>query len=210
MAKTKLIYIIGSIIIGLVSVIGVFFILIAAGIISTERDKLVLVSASAQKEYDGTALVCQEWAIAEGQLKEGHVMTVTMVGDAIEVGEYANTFTVTINDSVGADVTDDYTIEMNYGTLTILKRAIRVRTASAEKYYDDTLLTDGGWELLPDCTVVEGQTLMVSPTGAIKNVGEVANSAYAAVLAGDRLRTRHLEGFTETDFYPYGRRVKGI
>ena len=67
MVKTKWIYIIGSIIIGLVTVIGVFIALIASGVISTERYKLVLISASAQKEYDGTALVCEEWELAEGK-----------------------------------------------------------------------------------------------------------------------------------------------
>ena len=56
MTKTKLIYVIGSIILGFLSIIGVFFGLAAGGVISTEQARIVIASGSAEKEYDGTAL----------------------------------------------------------------------------------------------------------------------------------------------------------
>ena len=98
MTKTKLIYIIGSIIIGFLSVVGVFFALTAGGVISTEQARIVLATASAEKEYDGTALVCEDWSIVDGALKKGHVANVTVTGTATEVGVYENYFTVTISD----------------------------------------------------------------------------------------------------------------
>ena len=186
MVKTKWIYIIGSIIIGLVTVIGVFFALMATGVISTERYKLVLVSASAQKEYDGTALVCEEWELAEGALKDGHVLQVNMLGKAIDAGDYANNFTVTITDAVGADVTDDYEIESNFGTLHIAKKVVHVRTSSAEKTYDDQPLSSEGWELLPNSNVLKGHTLSVTTTSVANKIGVIYNEAIATVTAGEK------------------------
>ena len=159
MAKTKWIYIIGSIIIGFVSIIGVFFGLVATGVISTTREKIVIATSSAEKVYDGTDLTCQEWSIVEGALKEGHEATVTATASIKEAGECANVFTVTITDHVGADVTEDYDIEKQTGTLTVTPLPIVVTTASAEKVYDGTALTHDAWELSSQTPLLEGHSI---------------------------------------------------
>ena len=185
MVKTKWIYIIGSIIIGFISVIGVFFGLAATGVISTEQAKIVIASSSAEKVYDGSALVSTEWSIVDGELKQGHVANVVVTSSLRDVGECENLFTVTINDHVGADVTDDYKIEMQAGTLKVNPRPITVITKSAEKVYDGLPLVRTDWELSQDTTIVEGQSLRVHVTGETVDTGVVTNTATVEVFTQD-------------------------
>ena len=70
MEKKKLTYLLGSIIIGLVSVVGIFFALIALGVIGAAPVKLVLMSASGQKEYI-PARQCYNDNIAQKQKPKG-------------------------------------------------------------------------------------------------------------------------------------------
>jgi hypothetical protein len=181
MVKTKLIYIIGSIIIGFISIVGVFFGLTASGVISTEQARVVIATASAEKEYDGTALICQEWSIVDGALKEGHVANVVVTATATDAGEYQNHATVTITDHVGADVTEDYVLEIQLGKLTVHKRRMTIQSETAEKVYDGEPFEMGNVTVLDD-KLVKGHVLHATKKETLADVGSYQNLFTATIL----------------------------
>lgn len=72
MKRSKFIYIIGSIIIGVTALLIVFFGLIAGGVINATQTKLVFASATEEFTYDGKAHKDTEWTLVDGKLKDGH------------------------------------------------------------------------------------------------------------------------------------------
>ena len=69
--RSKLIYIVGSVAIGVVCVLVVLFGLIAGGAVSGGGAKLIFASESAEKVYDGKPLSCEKWNLVGGKLKKG-------------------------------------------------------------------------------------------------------------------------------------------
>ena len=65
----KLIIIIGSALIGLITMLAVIFTMIATGAIEVEQKTLVFSSASAEVIYSGDTLKSDEWEIISGELK---------------------------------------------------------------------------------------------------------------------------------------------
>lgn len=133
---SKAVYIIGSAIIGILSVLVVYFSLIGTGAVNIVSKKLVITSSSTTKEYEGTPLVSSAYSITEGELSEGHTLTVETTGSQTEVGASDNFFTATIIDENGFDCTSDYDLERVYGVLTVNKRSIVVSVGNVEKTYN--------------------------------------------------------------------------
>ena len=76
----KLIIIIGSALIGIITILAVIFSMIAMGAIQIEQTTLVFSSASAEIVYSGDTLTANEWEITSGELKEGHTAKVVVSG----------------------------------------------------------------------------------------------------------------------------------
>ena len=121
--KTKLIYIIGSLVIGIVGTLGVYFGLLAGGVIKVEQTTIVFASSSAEKVYDGTALVNDEWSIVSGKLKKGHRAKVSVSGTLTDVGSEPNHLTATIVDEGGTNVSAEYVIEYDHAINVPIVRA---------------------------------------------------------------------------------------
>jgi hypothetical protein len=144
MAKTKWLYIIGSVIIGLISVLGVYLTLMATGVLSLQQRKIIVASASAEKEYDGTPLVCTEFVVHSAQLREGDVLTDTVVKCAslTEPKKISNEIKLMVIDSKGKDVTNKYKFSYRtLGTLSIVPRTIEITTHDDERLFDGGVLT---------------------------------------------------------------------
>ena len=124
--QSKLVYVIGSIVIGIITIIAVVAGLMLSGVIDASSHKLVFISKSEETVYTGQALVCNEYEIESGELKAGHTAEVVMTGSQTEVGESQNTYAVAIYDENGADVTVDYEITTHYGTLKVLPKPLSV------------------------------------------------------------------------------------
>lgn len=124
MTKSKWINIIGSLIIGLMFGMLVLLIaLLASGAFSFRKPLLVVYSDSNQKLYDGSPLTDRGWDM-EGILKEGHNASVIYKGSRIEAGTSENIIELVITDEMGMDVTSDYNIQYQYGTLTVEPRKL--------------------------------------------------------------------------------------
>ncbi|MFW5913533.1 MAG: transglutaminase-like domain-containing protein, partial [Bacillota bacterium] len=87
----------------------------------SEEVSLKIVSGSDSKPYDGSPLTHDEWELKEGDLLEGHSLDVDVTGEITEVGSTDNTFTYTITDQEGNDVSEDlYDVHSKYGVLRII------------------------------------------------------------------------------------------
>ncbi len=90
------------------------------GKLTIKKRPITVCSQSVTREYDGTALMSDEWWISSGSLVAGHKMEMSMLSQRTMVGTTRNIFTVKkILDENGVDVTAQYDIIEVYGTLTV-------------------------------------------------------------------------------------------
>ena len=125
----------------LVLAIGAVFAMIFTGVFSVERERLVISSSSAIATYNGEALTDRGWHLVEGNLKEGHSLSVNVSGSQTNVGISENYISAKVVDKKGADVSGDYKIEYKPGALNVKPRPITLTAKSAETVYDGTPLT---------------------------------------------------------------------
>ncbi len=179
--RSKLVYGVGSAIIGIVVIIFVFAGLVLSGAINAETRKLVFESASKEFVYDGQTFTCEEWSLVSGELKSGHEAKVSVYGKQTGVGTCENAMSVTIIDANGADVSSDYQISCQTGVLSVSARPLTVETGDAKRVYDGTPLKAESYELTAG-TIADGHTLEVAYTGEQTNVGETENAASVTVV----------------------------
>lgn len=180
--RSKSVYIIGSIIIGIISVVFIFAGLILTGVIDSSSRKLVFRSGSRSVVYDGQVLTCDEWTFASGELKEGHTVTMTFTGEQLTVGKSENVFTATVFDANGADVTGDYEIEYTFGELAVTARPITITTATESHVYDGVEFRVEEYEYTGE--LISGDTLVCefSEASGITDKGIQDNVATATVV----------------------------
>ena len=186
----KTTYIFGSVILGILVVLGLAIGLVAGGVVGTGTNKLVITSGSMDVVYNGEALTCDEWALAEGSLLEGHTLQVSVLGSQTDVGESPNTVSVTVLDAVGADVTGDYIIESVPGTLRVQSRALGLATVNASKQYDGDPLTGVSYQIRKG-SLAGGHALQVAMNAERVEVGETENTVIARVVNRDGVDVTH-------------------
>lgn len=102
--------------------------------------RITIESISASKVYDGTPLTANGLGIVEGSLLPGHRLSVVDSVAFTNVGIRDNTLRVKILDENGNDVSKEYLIGYEYGTLEIVSKDLTIETGSATKPYDGTPL----------------------------------------------------------------------
>jgi len=142
------------------------------------REARLLVRAdSAVKFYDGTPLVDPIYTYDALLLLEGDALTAVVDGSITDAGSVDNVVaSYTITGADGMDVTDNYTVMVVDGKLTVLPREIPlvITAASAEKVYDGMPLTNPGYTF--DASLfINGHTLTAIVMGSITNVGTTSN-----------------------------------
>lgn len=82
---------------------------------------LVIKAGDAEKVYDGKPLTCNDYTIEQGELAEGHkISLITMSGSQTEMGRSENIITyVLILDENQKDVTDKYSFKFESGRLKV-------------------------------------------------------------------------------------------
>jgi len=99
------------------------------------RRPLKIKTDAASREYNGKPFVYAGFG-AEG-LVEGHTASPVSGEVAItQAGSILNEYIFRVTDGE-ADVTENYDISYEYGTLTVVPKKVTLTTASAEKVYDD-------------------------------------------------------------------------
>lgn len=163
--------------------------------ITANDTAITFTSASAEKIYDGTALIASDVTV-EG-LPDGLTYTCTAghTFAAVDAGTYSNYFddieysykdeggntvvgwrNAEIYDAGGNDVTDKFT-NLNFvtGTLTIKPAELVVKTGSDEKTYDGTALTNSEASVTGAVSADEGQ-ISVTANGTITDAGTESNA----------------------------------
>ena len=99
---------------------------------------LFLTAMSDSKVYDGTPLTKEGIAYDNpGQLLDGHDVAYVVTGSQTDAGTSDNVLTsVTIKDANQVDVTANYELTLNKGTLTVTRAPIAFPTAASGLVYD--------------------------------------------------------------------------
>ncbi len=138
--------------------------------------KVVIQAASALKMYDGQALENPE-AKTTG-LPDGITAKVTVEGSITHYGTKANLVTDYQFYKGDQNVTNWFnTPEVNDGILKITKRSVTLKSASDEKEYDGTALTNANVTITGD-GFVEGEVKEVKAIGSITDVGSTENTIH--------------------------------
>jgi transglutaminase-like putative cysteine protease/uncharacterized protein YnzC (UPF0291/DUF896 family) len=81
---------------------------------------ITITSQSAEKAFDGTELVCDEFTYDETSLASGHKVVVKITGKQTSMGQSTNTIeSIKIYDEDGNDVTSNYKIDVIEGELRV-------------------------------------------------------------------------------------------
>ncbi|MBQ4113306.1 MAG: transglutaminase domain-containing protein, partial [Clostridia bacterium] len=170
------------------------------GSLTVTRRPISLVTASAEKIYDGTPLVAYDVILSPESLPlvNGDEVLMVVSGSQTEVGQSPNTAhpeTFVICDVLGQDATENYElISVTEGTLTVkYDTVVTVITAGAQKLYDGRPLTCPEYETIMDGEPLpEGYRLSVTVTGSRLGVGKSPNTAEVAIYDDQGLDVTHL------------------
>ena len=120
------------------------------GDLTVSKVSITLRSPDIIGEYNGTAYSSSvDDLVILGSVMPGHRMEIDVTGERISAGIADNSFDVKIFAENGTDVTDNYEIIKNYGTITVTKRTLIITTPTIDVVYDAT----EKFCLPEDCTV---------------------------------------------------------
>ena len=152
--------------------------------------RLVIMSGSSSKVYDGTGLTDSQCELIEGALMSGHRISLEAIGSIDKIGKVENTIKFSITDQNGEDVSRLYDIVKQVGTLEIQKIPYTVKTESDTKLYDGTALTCG--EYTEYGNLMDGHTATVKVTGKIVGEGSEPNTATVKITDKNGKDVTHL------------------
>ena len=142
--------------------------------ITQNAAEITVKASSAEKIYDGTALVSNSYKVTG--LPEGFKVETSVTGQRTNVGTVDNVLGDVVIKKDGQDVTNQFSnVSKENGKLTVKKRTVNLKSESATKTYDGTALTR------PDVTVtgdgfLNTEVTNVRAIGSITKVGKVSNT----------------------------------
>ncbi len=152
---------------------------------NTQGNKIPLQihAASLTKYYDGkpfTAEDIMKYAVVSGLLLKGHTLEITIASESAgpEPGTWqSEPISYRVLNKDGVDVTSIlYDIQIQPGTLTILRRKITITTGSASKYYDGQPLSCGDY-WISQGSLAPGEILQLELTASLTDPGKLVNTA---------------------------------
>lgn len=151
------------------------------GKLSVLKRAITVHTASDGKEYDGTEFFNSDYSVTIGSIADGQTAIISnyVIRNVWESGE--NRLALSVWDN-GIQVTHNYEITYDYGTLTISKRDIAIATGSATKIYDGEPLDNT--EITPDNKLVTGHRIEAANTVSITNAGSVGNEIIFVIYSG--------------------------
>ena len=165
-----------------------------SGTLTVTARTLTITAGSASKQYDGTPLTRNSYT-SEGLAAGDAIQTVTVTGTITYTGSVPNVPSdAVIHNGAGEDVTGDYEITYNNGTLTITvnEKILKVEANSNSWKYDGENHRDGGYTVIYDgvrytvaagdsLTLPTGDKVTVTITAVVKNVSDTAAGNNAIV-----------------------------
>ncbi len=170
------------------------------GLLTVHPRPVSVVTATAEKVYDGTPLTAYTLTLAPDSmpLVEGDELFMVVSGQQTEIGRSPNTCypeTFGVHNSAGQDVTANYTlVSVTEGTLTVKHNTVvTVTTGSAEKPFDGLPLycREYAVETTGDA-LPKGYAVFADVTGLITRPGSTPNTATVTVRDGEGNDVTHL------------------
>ena len=127
------------------AVAGNFQVTFTGGSAAITPRAVTITTQTAEITYTGVKLEGGGVERAAG-LATGHKAAIAngaVKPSVTEAGSVVNRFVCTITDGNNRDVTANYEVKYDYGTLTVKKRAVTVTRASETRVYNGTTLTNG-------------------------------------------------------------------
>lgn len=93
-------------------------------------------TGSAEKEYDGWPLKCEEFTVIKAELLDGHELKHSVFPTLTYPGTFSNNVLFYVTDKNGSEVKDIYDINVEKGKLIVNARKLTIRSGSAEYVYD--------------------------------------------------------------------------
>ena len=154
------------------------------GTLNIEKRTVTLTSASAHKEYDGTALTSDSVQIGGSKFASGEGVLITVTGTQTLPGSSPNSFSYTFNDNTSAE---NYEIRVLEGTLSVTDRESRyeisLQASGKETLYSGQMQEVSGFESLSFIeNGVSYRVEGVSASASGKNAG-----SYPTVFSGTPL-----------------------
>ena len=135
---------------------------------------LTIKMKSAEKVYDGKALTSKEYEIKSGALAEGDTLVIGEVtGEQTDAGESSVTAVFTVKHG-DVDVTANYTLTVEAGTLKVKARPITITAASDSMIFNGHALERNSFKITSG-ELVKGHKLTASVSGSQTDVGSSAN-----------------------------------
>lgn len=160
------------------------------GNLTIEKRPILVVTKSATKEYDGSELTCNDLEISKDSydLVEGHTYKIVSSTNITNAGSVENVLEIKIFDAENNDVTDNYDISYEYGTLTVNKLEIGITTQSASKLYDGKPLSDIAYDYtLNSKHILLSHKFELVDYAVITNVGRIENKNELKIVDGSGL-----------------------
>ena len=158
------------------------------GMLTVTKRPITVRTGSQSWIYDGKSHDNPVFTIEN--LVSGHFdMINSTIPSITDAGDVQNSFTVTITDpsAAHADVTDNYEITYEYGTLTVAPRPITIKTHSFETIYDGQTYDFPVWEIISELTLIDGHYLNTLSFSSIQNVGTIDNKIDCQILDNNQV-----------------------
>lgn len=136
---------------------------------------------SAQKVYDGSPLSQPAYVILNGAIAANHRLEAIMVASLTTPGLIDNTIGITIYDQNNLNVTIQYDLVIELGTLEVTKRRLVIETPNDSKVYDGTPLTNQNW-ILKEGLLAINQGINATMPMSITTPGSVDNSINLEII----------------------------
>ena len=148
---------------------------IKCGTLEVTPRTLYVSTPSAEKMYDGYELTMESYEIKTSSLVSGDELVPKFDKGIERVGTKENSMEAVIFDRDGEDVSDQYQIVYDFGTLSVTKRTMTIKTGSIERAYDGFALEFENYSIL-DGSAAPFQTLRLEFLGKQTIVGQSLNT----------------------------------
>lgn len=168
---------------GNTDVTGFYSIDVRYGKLTVEQRPLMIRTKSAVFTYSGIPMSHHDYTVDPStSLVEGHNLTVLGGTTILDCGTAENLLNFAVRNLWGGDVTANYSVFVEAGTLSMTPREVTVHTDSA------TLTYDGTDQSYPYVTVENGvgDHVVVANASTIRDVGSVENRMTVSFFRGDR------------------------
>ncbi len=162
-----------------VDVTGNYEIVLVDGALKVEKRTITVTTATNSWVYDGQEHYDIEFVIADDESDDNDALAAGQIAHAnddylkfTDVNETANAnannvFSITVTNADGVDVSTNYEIAYEFGTLTVLPRPVSIITESGEWTYDGDAHSAVDYKYAPESLELVGEHRIVFASDAI-------------------------------------------